>query len=356
MSSNDLFHAPIDEIHVHPVALREVDEESEKFNEIVASVKQFGILNAVNARRIIDPETGNEVISLLDGAHRFTAAKKAGLDTIPVQIVDIADEDVMLAQIVGNTQKVETKPAEYAAQIGRILADRQHLTSSDLAAKLGVSSAWIDKILKLNNIENEKIKSIIDSGDMTLANAVQLSKLPAEEQDQYVEAAMSDNAAKFAGTVADRIKEIREAKKQGKKTGPKEFRAVEHCRKMGEIKEEIATPSVAIQLTKKFNVTDPAEAFTLGLKWAFRVDPDSVEEQKAEHEKRKEEAAQKRAAAEAEKAAKRAEKLKAQQEEAKQDMANKKAIAAGETPPHPELIEKQKAAAEERRQKAAAKK
>ena len=180
----------ISEIRENPVALRTVNRQSEDYLGLVASIEQKGFMGAISVRPQKDAESGEEYYELIDGLHRFSAAKDAGISEINVDIIPLSDDLVLEAQILANIHKIETKPAEYTQQLKRILARNPLMTEAELAMKLGKSSSWIQQRLSLTKIENEEIISLVNEGKIGLANAYALAKLPIEEQTQFVDRAI----------------------------------------------------------------------------------------------------------------------------------------------------------------------
>ena len=309
---------PISQIRENTVALRSVSRESEDYIGLVESMRNKGFMGAITVRPQKDSETGEEYFELVDGLHRFNAAKDAGLEEINVDVVSLDEDQVLEAQIMTNIHKVETKPAEYSKQLRRILTRNPLMTESELATKLGKSPQWIQQRLNLNKIDNEKITGLIDEGKITLSNAYALAKLPPEEMDDWVDRAMTESPDEFVPKVNDRVKEIREANRKGKDAGEQEFQPVAHLQKLRDIKSELEENEIGPELIKRNNVSTPQEAFTLALKWVLHLDPDSVEEQKQKDEERKKQREEAKRQREAAKQEKEAEKKRKEAEEAAQ--------------------------------------
>lgn len=278
---------PVNLIRENPVALRAVNKKSEKYIGLVDSIKQKGILNPIVVREMIDPETKKTFYAVIDGLHRYTASLDAGLKEIPCYIKDLQESEILEAQIIANVHKVETRAAEYAKQLQRILVQNPLLTGSELAAKLGKSPTWLSQILNLNRIKDQKIQELINEGKIKLSNAFFLTKLPEEEMPNFVDRAMTQSPAEFIPTVNQRAKEIKDAKRKGKDVAPEEFVAVPHLRKLKEVKEEKESYKVGTALIQQLNLTTPMDAWKIAVDWMLQVDPKSVEIRKAQDEERK---------------------------------------------------------------------
>ena len=319
----------LDLIRENPVALRTVNRQAEDYLGLVASIKEKGFLGAITVRKKVDEESGDEFFELVDGLHRFSAAKDAGLSEINVDVVNLDDDKVLEAQIMANIHKIETRPIEYTQQLKRILSRNPLMTEAELATKLGKSPQWVKERLNLTKITNETIQNLINEGKIGLANAYALAKLPAEEMSDFVDRAMTMAPDEFVPAVQTRVKEIREAKRKGQDAAPQEFQPVAFLQKLKDIKGELEAGDAAASLVAATGVTTPVDGFLLGIKWVLHLDPKSVEDQKAKDEARKAERAEQKKKRDAEKAKKKAEKAAKKAEEAAAE-AKKVAEAASE--------------------------
>lgn len=282
-----LLEIPISAIRDNKNALRTVNRQAEKYLGLVDSIRKNGILNPILVRECTDPQTGESYYGLIDGLHRFTGAKDAGLPTIPAQIKSMDDVSVMFAQMMANVHKVETKPVEYSRQLVRILALDPLLTTAQLADQLAKSPTWLNDRLGLTKLV-ESIQTLVDDGKINLSNAYALSKLPAEEQPNFLDRAMTMSPQQFLPTANARTKELRDAKRQGREPVKNdEFVPPAHVRKPSELKAELENKEVARVLTQ--TISNPIEAFAMGVAWALHLDPQSVEIARQMDEVRKKE-------------------------------------------------------------------
>lgn len=278
----------LERIRENPAALRAVKRETEKYQELVASIKEKGILNPPLGRKCKDPETGEEYIGLIDGLQRFSASKDAGLAEIPMLIKDMDEAGVLEAQLCANLHRVETRPAEYAAQLNRLLALDPFLTINALAERLSVSGSWLSERLGLVHL-TEKIANLVDNGDICVSNANYLAKLPPEEQTNFADRAQTDSPQKFIPEVQSRLSEIRKAKREGRDPEEEAFQPAARMRKISQIKDELLESGTGKALCNKFSLGTAEEGFAMAVKWVLQVDPDSIEIDKAKWEQRKSE-------------------------------------------------------------------
>jgi ParB/RepB/Spo0J family partition protein len=299
---------PISMIRENVVALRTVDRTSERYLGLVGSIREQGFFGAITVRPQSDSETGEDYFELVDGLHRFSAAKDAGLAEINVDIVDLDQDQLLENQILMNIHKVETKPVEYSNQLKRILTRNPTMTEADLASKLCKSPQWVRERLGLTKIDNERISALIDEGKIKLANAYALAKLPPEEMEAFIDQAMVLGPDEFVPSVHKRVKEIKDAKRKGRDASIRQFSPVAHMQKMRTVKDEMENPTVGPALVAKHQLATAEEGFAMGVKWCLNVDPESIAAQKAKWDEReaKKEAAKKKR--EEEREAKKAEK------------------------------------------------
>lgn len=267
-------------IRENPSALRPVNRESEEYQGLVDSIRQRGVMNPIVVREVKDPASGEMHYGLIDGLHRYTAAQDAGLTEIPCNVMSMNDAEVLEAQVLANIHKVETRPVEYSRQLMRILSANPLMTIAELSKRLSLSPAWLSERLGLIKLDGP-IATLVDENKIGLSNAYALAKLPVEDQAGYVERAMTMQPQEFVPTVNARVKEIRDAKRQGRDPAKQEFIPVPHMRKIGEINEEVERGEIADTLIREVKPKNPKEAFLLALQWVRHMDPLSIEAARA---------------------------------------------------------------------------
>jgi ParB/RepB/Spo0J family partition protein len=259
-------------------ALRGAQRESEAYVELVGSIKTDGLMNPIVVCVRADAGTGEQYYELVDGVQRFNAVLDCGLETIPANVISNENEAALLRkQIVGNIHRIETKPVEYSKHLQKILALDPLLTVSVLASQLNKSSAWISQRLGLLNLD-KKVAELVDDGKINLSNAYALAKLPVEEQTNFIDQAMTETPSEFVPKMGERKKELDKARREGRAASPADFVPIPRFQKLAEAKAEVDKPAIAQLLVNQEGITDPVEAFTLGVKWSLHLDPMSVAE------------------------------------------------------------------------------
>jgi len=307
------------DIRENPVALRAVNRQDEGYLGLVESIKSKGFFGAITVRAKQDAETKANYFELVDGLHRFCAAKDAGLNEINADVVSLDDDQTLEAQIMANIHKIETRPVEYSRQLLRILSRNPLMTEIELAQKLGKSAQWIRERLGLIKISNNDIAELVNEGKIKLANAYALAKLPPEEMADFVDRALTLPPDEFVPAANARLKELRDAKRKGTDASSAVFQPVAFMQKMKDVKDEMDKGAIAKSLC--VGVANVEEGFAMAVKWMLHLDPRSVEVQRAKDEARRKQRAEAQNKRLLESADKKVEKAKKAAEEAEKAKA-----------------------------------
>jgi ParB family chromosome partitioning protein len=112
---------------------------------LAASIKAVGLLQPVLVRELRDEAESYELIA---GERRWRAARRAGLQTIPV-LVQVADDAASLEQaLVENLHRVDLNALEEAAAYQQLI-DEFGLTHEQVASRVGRGRATITNTLRL---------------------------------------------------------------------------------------------------------------------------------------------------------------------------------------------------------------
>ena len=317
----DFINLTIDAIIANPVKLREVNKDSTSYLELVESIKKDGVVNPITVRKV-ESELGTQY-QLVDGLHRLTAARDAGLESLDVQLRELDDTGVLMLQISMNSHTIDTKPVEYTQALKQILAASPFMTLAELGREIGKSAAWIEQRLSLSNIINETIKALVNEGKITLVNAYALATLPEEEQLDWVTAAQTENISEFAPKVTARVRELKAAARQARQADPVGFVAVAIMRKFGDLKKAPEDGELIAKLATQAETIE--EAIAIGIKYTMNLDSLSIEAQETAYNDKK--AAQVKA--KEERAAKRVEAAAAKSAEASEGLADDATEALG---------------------------
>lgn len=281
--ANKQISVPISRIRTNPVALREVSRDSEAYQNLVHDVGRRGILLPLTAMEKHDEATDEVFYQLVDGLHRFSAAQDNDLQEIPINVLDIDESEVVETQIVANLVKVDTKPVQYTEALRRMLAARPTMSISELAEKISQSTQFVMQRFSLLKLD-DSIQKLVDDGEIKLANAYALAKMPKEHQHEWTDSAIAQPPSEFVPACQQRIKELNKAQREGREAKSVEYEPQARLRKLSELKDEQKTGELAAELTAEFNCKTAKEGFELAVAWALQLDPHSIEAGRAKWE------------------------------------------------------------------------
>jgi len=132
--------------HIRPNALQPRSHfDDEAMASLAASIKAVGLLQPVLVRELRDEAESFELIA---GERRWRAARRAGLQTIPV-LVQVADDAASLEQaLVENLHRVDLNALEEAGAYQQLI-DEFGLTHEQVASRVGRGRATITNTLRL---------------------------------------------------------------------------------------------------------------------------------------------------------------------------------------------------------------
>lgn len=302
---------PLSKIRENKESLRPVvDKKEDRYVQLVDSVRQKGVMQPILVREVKDPTSGEILFGLIDGLHRFNAAMDAGMTDIPANIGSLADADLLEAQIIANTHKIETAPGQYTKAIVSLMGANPLMTKVELCGRLNKSPKWLDDRLGLLQLKPEYL-SMVDDGSLPLSNAYSLSKLPQEIQTDYIDRAKTLNANEFVPLANETATKIKAEKRAGMKSDGEKYIPNARLRRPGVLKDELAflesgntQASKVAALVKDYANGDPLLAAKLTLQFMCHLDPVTQSAEKAEWESEQKAKKEKKEKAAAERAAK----------------------------------------------------
>lgn len=194
--------------------------DDELMEQTVESIKQIGVVSPLIVRP--DPEGGFEILS---GHRRLHAAQLAGLETVPVIVNEMDDDEAIIFMVDSNLQRENILPSERAFSYKMKLEAMKHqagrpskendsqlgnnfgkLSSEEMAEELGTSKNQIFRYIRLTNLIPE-ILDMVDEKKIAFNPAVELSYLKPSEQKEFLEA-MDYAQASPSLSQAQRLKKL----------------------------------------------------------------------------------------------------------------------------------------------------
>ncbi|MEP6479850.1 MAG: ParB/RepB/Spo0J family partition protein [Rhodoglobus sp.] len=121
---------------------------AEELEELVASIREVGVLQPIVVRPITDAEAGAPQFELIMGERRLRASKQLGLASIPAVIKSTADEDMLRDALLENLHRANLNALEEASAYQQLLSDFG-ITQDQLAGRIGRSRPQITNTLRL---------------------------------------------------------------------------------------------------------------------------------------------------------------------------------------------------------------
>lgn len=164
---------PIDDISPNPKQPRKVFDQ-EGIDELIHSIKEFGILQPIVVRRV-SRETTYELVM---GERRWRAAKASGLEYIPAIIRKTEDIDMLRDALLENIHRVQLNPLEEAAAYQQLL-EEFNVSHEILADKIGKSRPAVTNTIRLLKLPIN-VQKRVAAGVLTAGHARALIKISSD--------------------------------------------------------------------------------------------------------------------------------------------------------------------------------
>lgn len=258
--------------------LRLVDSRSVEYLELVESIRDHGVLKPLLVRQ----RRGKWEI--IDGLHRFTAAREVGLETVPCHVVEATDEEAITLAIQANAIAKETRSCEYAAHLRRYLKRHTDLTIAGLSRVIKKSPRWIENCLSLNQLD-EPTQTMVNRGEIPLQSAYLLARIPGHQRCEFVDQARALPARDFKQIAAEVIRRWKESVRLGRLQHyfPSVFKPREYLRTLRELRFEDQTSETGIELSQGERWKHPLDGWRAAVKWMLHMDVTGLAEQKRMH-------------------------------------------------------------------------
>ncbi len=156
-------------IKTNPNQPRKIFKEKD-LDELAESIKENGIIQP-----LIVAILENGQYELVAGERRLRAAKKAGLEQVPVVVKRATEREKMIMSIIENVQRADLNCVEEALAYYQLMNEYK-LTQEDVAKKLGKERSTVANFLRILNLPRPVIdllqKEILSLGHAKILAAV----------------------------------------------------------------------------------------------------------------------------------------------------------------------------------------
>ena len=178
---------PLAELHPfkdHPFKIL----NNEEMERMIESIRKVGAITPALARPM--PEGGYELIS---GHRRLSACQVLGLETMPVIVREMSDDEAVIAMVDANLQRETILPSEKAFAykmkldalnhqgITSVQVGQKLLSRSIVAADAKTSETQIQRYIRLTYLIPELL-TMVDENKIAFSPAVEISYLDRSEQ------------------------------------------------------------------------------------------------------------------------------------------------------------------------------
>ena len=215
--SNQVVEIKLTELHPfknHPFKVL----DDELMQQTIDSISQVGVLSPA----VVRPSPNGDGYEVISGHRRLHACEAAGLETMPVIVKDLTDDEAIIFMVDSNLQRENILPSERALAYKMKMEALKHQGKrDDLTFRQNVGKSWtveklsqdtgehprqIERYIRLASLEPALLEKV-DSKEISFTPAVELASLSQEEQQGFLDAMeYSQNAPSLSQ--AQRIKKL----------------------------------------------------------------------------------------------------------------------------------------------------
>lgn len=169
---NELKQLPVSRLEPRREQPRTVFDDA-ALQELAESLRRYGVIQPVTARKL-----DNGFYQIIAGERRWRAARLAGLEEIPVRVIEADDRRTAELALVENLQREDLNPIEEARGY-QALIDEYGMTQEEAAQSVGRSRPAITNALRLLSL-SPAVLSLVEEGKLSAGHARAL--LPITEE------------------------------------------------------------------------------------------------------------------------------------------------------------------------------
>ena len=203
---------PLDELHPfknHPFKV----QNNEEMERMIESIRKVGTITPALARPL--PDGGYELIS---GHRRLAACQVLGIETMPVIVREMSDDEAVIAMVDANLQRETILPSEKAMSLKMQYEAIKHqgargdsaeagkLSLESVGQRNGMSVKTVQRYIWLNDLVPE-LKQTMDDGKLSFTPAVEISRVRPKHQ-KYIAVSIEGQQASPSKGQAKRLREL----------------------------------------------------------------------------------------------------------------------------------------------------
>lgn len=154
--------------------------DQEALQELADSIAQYGLIQPITARKM---DSG--YYQIIAGERRWRAARLAGLQEVPVRVIEADDRRTAELALVENLQREDLNPVEEAKGY-KTLMEEYGLTQEETAKSVGRSRPAVANALRLLSL-SKPVLELLEKGELSAGHARAL--VPIQDGEKQLAAA-----------------------------------------------------------------------------------------------------------------------------------------------------------------------
>ena len=183
-ADGSLRQLPLQKVEPNPDQPRR-DFNEEELQALADSIGEHGILQPLTVREM--PHSG--YYQIIAGERRWRAARLAGLQEVPVIVMEADDRKAAELAMIENLQREDLNPIEEAAGF-QSLMETYHMTQEEAASRVGKSRSAVANALRLLSL-TPPVAKLVEEGKLSAGHARALLPLSPALQENAAGAVIS---------------------------------------------------------------------------------------------------------------------------------------------------------------------
>ena len=178
--SEEITSLPLQKVEPNPLQPRKLFDE-EELEALSQSIAQHGIIQPLTVRK-----SENGFYQIIAGERRWRAARMAGLEEVPVTVIEADDKTVLELALIENLQRQDLNPMEEALGYKQLM-EEYGLTQDQVSQRVDKSRPAVANALRLLNLP-ASITQMVASGTLSAGHARAVLVLKSRsDQEQAVQ-------------------------------------------------------------------------------------------------------------------------------------------------------------------------
>ena len=158
--------------------------DDESLQELADSISQHGIIQPLTVRKL-----SSGYYQIIAGERRWRAARLAGLQEVPVIVIQADDRKAAELAMIENLQREDLNPMEEAAGF-QSLIESYHMTQEEAAQRVGKSRSAVTNALRLLGL-TPSVRKLVEEGKLSAGHARAVVPLSPSLQESAANAIVS---------------------------------------------------------------------------------------------------------------------------------------------------------------------